>query len=366
MQELFTSIGYLKGVGPKRAEVLKKELGIHTFQDLLYHIPFRYVDRTKFYNTKDINSDLPYVQLIGKIVNFKEVGVKRSKRLTATLQDDYGTIELVWFKGIQWIKDSLKPNAEYIVFGKPNLFNGKINIAHPELDFFKEQGEINHDKLQPVYPSTEELSKKGLSNKAIGKLTKTLVQQVNHSIPEILSDELITKINLFSRKESFENIHFPKNAETLQRAQYRLKFEELFFIQLQLIRMKLVRQKKLKGFPLLSVGDTFNNFYHHHLPFQLTNAQKRVLKEIRQDCGKEAQMNRLLQGDVGSGKTLVALMSMLLAIDNGYQTCLMAPTEILAQQHFTTLNDLLKDLPIRIDLLTGSIKSQNERSFIKN
>ena len=363
MQELFTSIEYLKGVGPKRAEVLRKELGIHTFQDLLFHVPFRYVDKTTFYNTQQINSDLPYVQVIGKIVNLKELGAKRSKRLSATLQDQHGTLELVWFKGIQWIKDSLEANTEYIVFGKPNLFNGKINIAHPEIDLFTSQNRLNHDKLQPVYPSTEELSKKGLSNKAVAKLTKTLVQQLKHSIPETLSKKLITKLNLLARYEAFENIHFPKNTECLQRAQYRLKFEELFFIQLQLIRMKIVRQKKLKGFPLLNVGDTFNNFFHHHLPFDLTNAQKRVLKEIRQDCGKEAQMNRLLQGDVGSGKTLVALMSMLLAIDNGYQTCLMAPTEILAQQHFTTLTDLLKKMSIRIDLLTGSVKKSDRANI---
>ena len=358
MHELFTSIEYLKGVGPKRAELLKKEIGIYTFHDLLYHIPFRYVDRTKVYKIEEVNSDLPYVQLVGKIDNLREAGIKRGKRLTATLRDTSGTIELVWFKGIQWVKDRLKSNTQYIVFGKPNLFNGKINIAHPELDIFSEQSAPYHNQLQPVYHSTEELSKKGLSNKAMGKLTQTLVQQVKHTIEETLPQELIHKLNLLDRKEAFENIHFPKNIQILQRAQYRLKFDELFFIQLQLIRMKVVRQKKFKGFPLLNVGDNFNNFYHHHLPFELTNAQKRVLKEIRYDCAKQSQMNRLLQGDVGSGKTLVALMSMLLAIDNGFQSCLMAPTEILAQQHFATLSKALKDLPISIDLLTGSVKKQ--------
>ncbi len=366
MQQLFTSIEYLKGVGPKRAEVLKKELGIHTLQDLLYHFPFRYVDKTKIHKTSEINSDLPYVQMAGKIVNVKELGTKRGKRLSATLKDQFGTVELVWFKGIQWVKDSVQANTQYLVFGKPNLFNGKINIAHPELEIITDQSNPNQDKLQPVYPSTEELNKKGLSNKAIGKLTKTLILSVKDSITETLSPALIKKLNLLERKEAFVNIHFPKDSNALQRAQYRLKFEELFFIQLQLIRMKLVRQKKLKGFTFSNVGEHFNSFYHHHLPFELTNAQKRVLKEIRHDCSKESQMNRLLQGDVGSGKTLVALMSMLLAIDNGFQACLMAPTEILAQQHFTTLSDLLKGQSINIDLLTGSTKKSARSTIHQN
>ena len=363
MQQLFTSIEYLKGVGPKRAELLRSELRIHTFNDLLNYFPFRYVDKTKFYKTNEVNSDLPYVQLVGKIGELKEIGARHSKRLTAKLKDDNGAIELVWFKGTKWVKDGIKTNVDYVVFGKPNLYNGKINIVHPELEIVSNNKNEGHNSLQPIYSTTEQLSNKGLTNKAIGKLTRVLLPQVINDIKENISDELIKKLNLLPRKEAFINIHFPKDSKTLQRAQYRLKFEELFFLQLQLIRMKIVRQKKLKGFPLSKIGEHFNDFFHNHLPFELTNAQKRVLKEIRQDCSKESQMNRLLQGDVGSGKTLVALMSILMAIDNGFQTCLMAPTEILAQQHFETLNELLKDMPLKVSLLTGSVK-KSERTGI--
>ena len=361
MQQLLTSIEYLKGVGPKRAELLKSELGIRTFNDLLYYFPFRYVDKTKFYTTQEIDSELPYVQIVGKIGQFKEIGARHSKRLTAKLSDKNGEIELVWFKGIRWIKESIKIEHNYIVFGKPNLFNGKINIVHPELELVESSQNFKHHKLQPIYSTTEQLSSKGLTNKAIGKLTQTLLSQLIKDIKENISSELLSKLNLMSRDEALFNIHFPVNSQNLQRAQYRLKFEELFFIQLQLIRMKIVRQKKLKGYPLSNIGHYFNTFYHHHLPFKLTNAQKRVLKEIRHDCAKETQMNRLLQGDVGSGKTLVALMSILMALDNGFQSCLMAPTEILAHQHFETLSQLLKNMPINISLLTGSVKKTQRK-----
>ncbi|MDB2415711.1 DEAD/DEAH box helicase, partial [bacterium] len=363
MQQFFTSIEYLKGVGPKRAELLRSELRIHTFNDLLNYFPFRYVDKTKFYKTNEVNSDLPYVQIIGKISDLKEVGAKHSKRLTAKLNDSNGALDLVWFKGTKWVKEGIKANVDYVVFGKPNLFNGKINIVHPELELISNNKSDGLNKLQPIYSTTEQLSNKGLTNKAIGKLTKVLLPQLINDIKENISDELIQKLNLLPRKEAYANIHFPKDSQTLQRAQYRLKFEELFFLQLQLIRMKIVRQKKLKGFPLSTIGEHFNDFFHNHLPFELTNAQKRVIKEIRHDSSKESQMNRLLQGDVGSGKTLVALMSILMAIDNGFQTCLMAPTEILAQQHFETLNDLLKEMPLKVALLTGSVK-KSERNGI--
>ena len=308
-----------------------------------------------------MNSDLPYIQLVGEIVRMEEIGAKRSKRLVAYIQDETGLLELVWFKGVKWVKNSVKPNTQYVVFGKPNLFNGKINIAHPEIESVEEYKKGMCNTLQPMYPSSEKLSNKGLNNKAIGKLTQTLLPQLKNQIRETLSTDLLQKLNLPSREEALFDIHFPKNTQDLQRAQYRLKFEELFFIQLQLIQMKQVRQQKLKGHNFSTIGEYFNQFFNEHLPFELTNAQKRVLKEIRKDCGGEYQMNRLLQGDVGSGKTLVALMSVLMAIDNSFQACLMAPTEILANQHFETVSDLLKDLPIKVSLLTGSKKAAERK-----
>ena len=361
MYTLATSIAYLKGVGPKRAEVLEKELGIHSFEDLLHYYPFRYVDKSQIYKISEVNSDLPYIQLVGQIVRMEEVGAKRSKRLIAYVQDETGLLELVWFKGIKWIKNSIKPNTQYVVFGKPNVFNGKINIVHPEIESVEEYKKGISNKLQPMYPSSESLSSKGLNNKAIGKLTQALLLQLKNQIRETLSTYLLQKLNLPSREEALFNIHFPKNTQDLQRAQYRLKFEELFFIQLQLIQMKQIRKQKLKGYNFSIIGEYFNQFFNEHLPFELTNAQKRVLKEIRRDCGGQHQMNRLLQGDVGSGKTLVALMSVLMAIDNGFQACLMAPTEILANQHFETISNLLKNLPIKVDLLTGSKKAAERK-----
>ena len=258
-------------------------------------------------------------------------------------------------------KSSIKPNTQYVIFGKPNLFNQKINIAHPEIDSIQEYKKIMGNTLQPMYPSSEKLSNKGLNNKAIGKLTQALLPQLKNQIRETLSDDLLQKLNLLSREDALLNIHFPKNTQDLQRAQYRLKFEELFFIQLQLIQMKQVRQQKFKGHSFSTIGEYFNQFFNKHLPFELTNAQKRVLKEIRKDCGSQFQMNRLLQGDVGSGKTLVALMSILMAIDNGYQACLMAPTEILANQHFETISNFLRELPIKVGLLTGSKKAAERK-----
>ena len=361
MHVLATPIAYLKGVGPKRAEVLAKDLEIRTYENLLHYYPFRYVDKSQFYKISEVHSDLPYIQIVGKIVRMEEVGAKRSKRLVAYVQDETGLLELVWFKGIKWVKNSIKPNTQYVVFGKPNLFNGKINIAHPEIESVEEYKKGISNKMQPIYPSSEKLNNKGLNNKAIGKLTQALLPQLKNQIRETLSADLIQKLNLPSREDALFNIHFPKNTQDLQRAQFRLKFEELFFIQLQLIQMKQVRQQKLKGYSFSNIGEHFNQFFNKHLPFELTNAQKRVLKEIRRDCGGQHQMNRLLQGDVGSGKTLVALMSVLMAIDNGFQACLMAPTEILANQHFETISDLLRDLPIKVGLLTGSKKAAERK-----
>ena len=361
MHTLATPIAYLKGVGPKRAEVLENELGILSYEDLLHYYPFRYVDKSQFYKINEVQSDLPYIQIIGNIVRMEEVGAKRSKRLVAYVQDETGLLELVWFKGIKWVKSSIKPNTQYVIFGKPNLFKEKINIAHPEIESLEEYKKVMSNTLQPVYPSSEKLSNKGLNNKAIGKLTQALLPQLKNQIRETLSDDLLKKLNLLSREDALFNIHFPKNTQDLQRAQYRLKFEELFFIQLQLIQMKQVRQQKFKGHIFSTIGKYFNQFFNKHLPFELTNAQKRVLKEIRKDCGSQFQMNRLLQGDVGSGKTLVALMSILMAIDNGFQACLMAPTEILANQHLETINNFLSELPIKICLLTGSKKAAERK-----
>ena len=361
MYALATPIAYLKGVGPKRAEVLEKDLNIRTFEDLLHYYPFRYVDKSQFYKVSEVHSDLPYIQLVGNIIRMEEVGAKRSNRLVAYVQDETGLLELVWFKGVKWVKNSIKTNTQYVVFGKPNLFNGKINIAHPEIESVEEYKKGIYNKLQPMYPSSEKLSSKGLNNKAIGKLTQALLPKLKNQIRETLSADLLQKLNLQSREDALFNIHFPKNIQDLQRAQYRLKFEELFFIQLQLIQMKQVRQQKLKGHNFSNIGQHFNQFFNEYLPFELTNAQKRVLKEIRRDCGGQHQMNRLLQGDVGSGKTLVALMSVLMAIDNGFQACLMAPTEILANQHFETISDLVKNLPIKVGLLTGSKKAAERK-----
>lgn len=352
-----TPIEYLKGVGPSRADLLKKELQIFTFGQLLTHYPFRYVDRTKFYTINEINPDMPYVQLRGTIIRTETVGAKKGKRFVAIFKDETGVMELVWFAGIKWMVEKIKPNLNCIVFGKPTWFNGKINITHPELDEVTEENTKFASALQPVYPTTEKLKLKGLDSKGIARIIKSLVLNINKNIPETLSDSLLANFKLLSREEAVKNIHLPKNQDILDKASYRLKFEELFFIQLKLLRLKVIRQKNFKGFIFNVVGDYFNNFYKNYLPFELTNAQKRVLKEIRADMGTGKQMNRLLQGDVGSGKTLVALMSMFIALDNGFQACLMAPTEILANQHFETIRKLVAGLNIKIDLLTGSTKT---------
>jgi len=360
---LSTDIKFLKGVGPERANALTNELNIRTFSDLLNHFPFRYVDRTKFYKIKEINPDMPFVQFKGKIVNAETVGANKGKRLSAEVSDETGSVELIWFKGINWVAPKLKPNTGFIVFGKPTSFNGKINIAHPEIEFASEENILIAKKLQPVYNTGEKLKSRWLDSKGIWKLLRTLVALINKNIPETLSQEILKKHNLISREEAYRQIHLPQDHEMLKQATLRLKFDELFFLQLRLLQMKGICKKTYSGFVFDKVGNYFNDFYNHHLPFSLTGAQKRVLKEIRQDMGTGKQMNRLLQGDVGSGKTIVALMSMLIALDNGFQASIMAPTEILANQHYKNLSKLLEKTGISLALLTGSTK-QKERTVI--
>ncbi len=352
-----TPVEYLKGVGPQRADILKKELQVFTYGDLLLQYPFRYVDRTKFYTVKEIDPEMSFVQLKGKIIDMYIIGERRAKRLVALLQDSSGTIELVWFQGIKWIEEKLKPGIEYVVFGRPNLYKGKFNIPHPEIEEKSDENTKQASALQAIYNTTEKLKFKGLDSKGVAKIIKTLVSQLNNSLPETLSPAVMQQYSLIPHEQAMVNIHLPSSQEILKKAQTRIKFEELFFVQLKLLRLKLVRQKQYSGFVFAKVGDTFNTFYGKHLPFPLTNAQKRVIKEIRVDIGSGKQMNRLLQGDVGSGKTVVALMTMLIALDNGFQACIMAPTEILATQHLASLSDLLKNTSVTIELLVGSTKT---------
>jgi ATP-dependent DNA helicase RecG len=356
-----TAIEYLKGVGPKRAELLRKELNIRCFGDLLQYYPFRYIDRTKFHKANEISNDLVYVQMKGKIVSTETVGKMRSSRFIAKFQDETGSIELVWFQGIKWIKEKIHLGEEYIVFGKPSVFNKTYNILHPDIESLAEnQGEIT-EGLYPYYNSSEKLKSLGFTSRGISKITKTLINTAQSSIPETLTPEIINKYRFISREEALINIHFPANTEILQKAQLRIKFEELFYLQLSLLMMKQIRLSKTEGHRFGSVGNYFNTFYSKNLPFELTNAQKRVIKEIRLDLGSGKQMNRLLQGDVGSGKTLVALMCMLIAIDNNYQSCLMVPTEILANQHFETISRMLNGLGITVELLCGSTKKAKRK-----
>ena len=355
---LLTPIEYLKGVGPSRGELLRKELGIHKYVDLINFYPNRYIDRTRYYKINELQNNVAEVQIIGKIINVKTVEFgKGRKRLVATFVDDTGQMELVWFQGHKWVRESLKINEVSVIFGKCSSFNGTYNMAHPEIELLSEHEKSLRSAMQPVYPSTETLTNRGISNRAINKMMQQLFLETHTLFTETLPDYLIQDLKLISKKDALINIHFPKSSEALAKAQFRLKFEELFFIQLQLITKNLIQKHKIKGHPFTLVGDFFNDFYQNHLPFELTGAQKRVIKEIRTDMGSNAQMNRLLQGDVGSGKTIVAFMTMLLALDNGFQACLMAPTEILANQHFIGLSELAKSLNINIKLLTGSSKT---------
>jgi ATP-dependent DNA helicase RecG len=359
---LQTPIEYLKGVGPQRGELLRKELNIHRYEDLINFYPNRYIDRTRYYKINELQKNDSEVQIIGKIIHIKTVEFgKAKKRLVATFVDETGELELVWFQGYKWIRDSLKLNVAYVIFGKVASFGNIFNMAHPEMELLAEHEQSLRSAMQPIYPSTETLTNRGISNRVVNKMMQQLFLETQAKFAEALPGYLLDELKLIPKNAALFNIHFPKSQELLSKAQFRLKFEELFFIQLQLITKNLVRKHKIKGHPFTVVGDNFNNFFQNHLPFELTNAQKKVLKEIRNDMGTNAQMNRLLQGDVGSGKTIVALMAMLIALDNGFQSCLMAPTEILANQHFNGLTELAKNLNINIKILTGSTKTADRK-----
>lgn len=355
------NITYLKGVGTARANLLASELGIKTYYDLLNHFPYKYLDRTKFYTVRELNSDMNYIQLRGKILNVEVLGEKRKQRIVASFFDGTGTLKLVWFQGIKWVQQQVVPGKEYVIFGKPSEFNGMLNFMHPEIelvDNFKDKPDFS---LQALYNTTEKMKSKFLNSKAIHKLQQNLLPLLKGKLIESLPAYLIEQHKLLHRYDALYNIHLPQSLELLQKAQFRLKFEELFYIQLKLLRLKHYQTTSLGGFRFERVGDMFNTFFKRYLPFELTQAQKRVLREIRQDTNTGHQMNRLLQGDVGSGKTLVALMSMLLAIDNGFQACLMAPTEILANQHFKSITELLDGLGVKVELLTGSTRQSKRR-----
>lgn len=357
---LHTSIEYLKGVGPKRADVLKSELNIFRYRDLLNHFPFRYVDRTKTILIKNILESTDNVQLLVKIIDVKELGQPRRKRLVVTASDESGSIQLVWFRGVKWLKSTVKVGDFYVVFGKPTEYGNRINFNHPEIEL-EEKNKNKVGSLQPVYHSTEKLTAFGLHSKGIENLMRNLLTQVMNVIPLTLSKRIEQKNNFPNVNSAYSNIHFPKDKISLQKSILRLKYEELFFLQLGMTRKKFNTRKKSKGYIFNKVGNNFNDFFNNHLPFELTNAQKRVVKEIRKDLGSGMHMNRLLQGDVGSGKTLVAVLTILLAIDNGFQACLMAPTEILANQHFKTILNFLKPIGIKISLLTGSVKKADRK-----
>jgi ATP-dependent DNA helicase RecG len=354
-------IKFLPGVGPKRAELLYKELKLKTFRDLIFYYPYKYIDRTRFYSISEIHAQMPYIQVKGKIRSFESVGTGRKERLTARFYDDTGTIELIWFRGIKWQKENLKLNKEYIVFGKPSQFGGKLNVVHPEMETPEEQQLKPAGLFQGYYHTTENMKKNFLNSRTINKLQLTLIQLAKGKIKETLPAHIVSKLKLHSLEKSLITIHKPENTIDLKNATFRLKFEELFFIQLKILALKHKREKKFKGFRFEKVGYNFNKFYNDFLPFELTGAQKKVIKEIRADVNRNTQMNRLLQGDVGSGKTLVALMIMLLAMDNGFQSCLMAPTEILAQQHFQSVSKFLEGMNVRIEILTGSTKAKERK-----
>ncbi len=360
---LQTPIEFLKGVGPKRGEILRKEAGVSTYFDMLTYYPFRHVDRSRFMPIVEINSENVYLQVRGKVISNQLIGQGRSSRLVVTISDSSGSIDLIWFQGINWVKDKFTAGSEWVVFGKPSLFNGKYNISHPETESMAEFTAQPADPLHPVYNSTDKMKLNGLATRAISKITRTLISQLQGVIPETLNNDILYQLKLVGREEALLNIHFPSNTEILEKARARLKFDELFFIQLRLLRYKNNRAQIIKGNIFSHIGDLFNDFYNEYLPFKLTDAQKKVLREIRADVGSGKQMNRLLQGDVGSGKTLVALMCMLMALDNGFQACLMAPTEILANQHYATIKKFLDGMNITVDLLTGSTKKNRRKEI---
>lgn len=354
-------IKFLAGVGPKRAELLKSELGIFTFSDLLYYFPYKYVDRTKYYTIREINSQMPYVQVIGQIQKVEKVGEGAKARLTAIFVDQTGSMDLIWFKGIKWVLSSLVADKKFVVYGKPSAFNGRINIVHPELELYDDLKNNISGSIQAFYNTSEKMKNNFLTSKAILKLQANLSLAIKGKIVETLPAWFVEKNRLEGLNNALYAVHFPQNVDQMRKAQFRLKFEELFFIQLKILSLKSYREKRFRGHVFSRVGENLNTFYHECLPFELTDAQKRVIKEIRKDVGSGLQMNRLLQGDVGSGKTLVALMCMLIALDNNVQACLMAPTEILAVQHFQTLSRLLQPIGLNIKLLTGSTKAKDRK-----
>ena len=357
-------IMYLSGVGPKRKELLNKELNLHTWGDLLEYYPYKYVDRSRLYSINELSGDMPFVQIKGHILSFEEFAMgARKKRIVAHFTDGHGIVDIVWFNGTKYIYNTYKTNEEYIVFGKPTIYGGRFQFAHPDIDKASEL-QLSQMGMQPYYITTEKMKKMGLTSQNVEKLTKTLLQRIPSPMPETLPPYITAPLHLISRDEAMRQIHYPNNKEEMQRAKLRLKFEELFYVQLNILRYASDHRRKYRGYIFSSVGENFNWFYSHNLPFSLTEAQKRVMREIRTDMKSGKQMNRLLQGDVGSGKTLVALMSMLIALDNGYQTLIMAPTEILAEQHLQTIKDFLKDMPIRVELLTGIVKGKKRKEVL--
>ena len=357
------AITYLPGVGPKRAEVLQKEVNLASYEDLLYYIPYKYMDRSRFYRVSDINGSMPYIQLKGRILSFETLGEGSAKRLIGKFSDGTGTIDLVWFKQIHWVTNKLKPDVDYIVFGKPTLFGNSFNMVHPDVDPIEQAAQVAQG-LTPYYNTTERMKKIGLNSRALQNLIFNLLSNLQWQVPEILSPDLLQRTKLISLSDALRQIHFPESIEMMRKAQQRLKFDELFFIQLNLLQRADRRKRKQQGLLFARVGDYFNTFYKTYLPFELTNAQKRVIREIRADMGSGRQMNRLLQGDVGSGKTLVALLCMLLALDNQCQACIMAPTEILAAQHYATIQAFLRDMPVKVALLTGSTKKKERNQIL--
>lgn len=356
-------IQFLPSVGPKTKEILSKELGIRSYGDLLEYYPYKYVDRSKIFHISELTSDMPFVQLKGKILSYEEVDIgKRNKMLVAHFSDGYGVVDLVWFRSAQYIIKSYKVGTEYIVFGKPSAYNGRFQFAHPDIDDASKL-QISEMGMQPFYGLTENMKKRGYTSRSIERITRNLVS-ILPPLPETLPDFIVNRLHLVSRDAALRMIHYPHSHQEMQKAQVRLKFEELFYVQLNILRYASDQRRKYRGYIFNRIGDIFNGFYAHHLPFELTGAQKRVMHEIRADMCSGRQMNRLLQGDVGSGKTLVALMTMLIALDNGYQACLMAPTEILAEQHLQTIRDFLQGMDIRVELLTGIVKGKKRKEIL--
>ena len=357
-------IQYLPGVGPKKRDMLQKELGISKISDLLEYYPYKYVDRSRIYTINELRSDMPFVQVKGRILGFEEFGSgPRKKRLVAHFTDGTGIADIVWFSGIKYATQQFKVNTEYIVFGKPTLYGGRYQFAHPDIDK-AEDLQLSQMGMQPYYTTTEKMKKAGLTSRSIEKITKAMLEKMNQPLPETLPPFIANRLRLVERDTALRHVHYPKTAEELQSARFRLKFEELFYVQLNILRYASDQKKKYRGDTFPRIGEIFNSFYSDHLPFSLTDAQKRVMREIRSDLGSGRQMNRLLQGDVGSGKTLVALMTMLIALDNGYQACIMAPTEILAEQHLATIREFLGDMDIRVELLTGIVKGKRRKTVL--